>query len=119
MATLELAAAVDAVRDAVAAGEHLTPDLAMVLKGLIEQAPPPDELVIPLRKPIELGSVTYTEIRLREPTAGEMKTWDKLGGADADIQAVSVVAGVPKIVAEKLGARDILTAGRYIARFFD
>lgn len=77
----------------------------------------PDEMVIPLRKPIVHATITYSEIKLREPTAGELKLWDKLNGAEADIMAISTVGAVPKGVVEQMGARDLLVGSRYLARF--
>ena len=77
----------------------------------------PAELVVPLREPIDLGNLAYTELKLREPTAAQVAMWDKLSGTEADIMAVAVVSGVPKSVVEKLKIRDLTVASRYIARF--
>lgn len=77
----------------------------------------PEELTITLRKPIDFGGASYTEIKLREPTAGEWEKWDKLTGVEADIMAISVVSGTPKQVVAKVGARDLLAASRFIATF--
>ncbi len=77
----------------------------------------PDELVITLRKPVTLGSETYTQLQLREPTAAEWEQWDKLDGVALDIKAVSVVSGVPLPAVQKIGARDLVIGARYIARF--
>ncbi|RSU46345.1 phage tail assembly protein [Sphingomonas sp. S-NIH.Pt15_0812] len=78
---------------------------------------PADELRVTLRKPITLGSQTYADLLLREPTAAEWQQWHRLEGVDADIMAISVVSGVPRPVIERIGTRDLLTAARYIARF--
>ena len=78
----------------------------------------PDEMVVPLRESIELGNLSYTELKLREPTAAQVAMWDKLSGTEADIMAVAVVSGVPKQVVEKLKIRDLNKASGYIARFF-
>lgn len=80
-------------------------------------SPPPDEMVVTLRKPVSLGSETYTEVRLREPTAGELLQWDKLAGTEADIVAISIVSGIPRPAVEKIGARDLIACARYIAAF--
>ena len=78
----------------------------------------PDELIVTLRKPVTLGD-TYTELRLREPTAAEWMQWDKLTGIDADIKAVATVSGVPEAAVRMIGARDLVQAARYLARFLD
>lgn len=76
-----------------------------------------DELVITFRKPIDGPAGPVTSIVIREPTAGEMMQWDKLAGVEADAKAISVVAGVPSIVVEKMPARDFIRASRKIADF--
>jgi hypothetical protein len=76
-----------------------------------------DEMTIVLRKPIMVGTETYREIRLREPTADEMMQWDKLSGTEADIMAISLVSGTPRAVVSKMGARDLLQGARFVARF--
>lgn len=76
----------------------------------------PEELVITLRKPVTLGD-TYSELRLREPTASEWMQFDKLTGVEADIKSVSIVSGVPEPAVRLIGARDLLAASRYLARF--
>jgi hypothetical protein len=43
--------------------------------------------------------------------------WDKLSGAEADVKAISVVAGVPTSVVEKLPARVFYRASRRIGDF--
>ena len=80
--------------------------------------PTTDEFVITLRKPVQLGDLTFTEMRLREPTAGEMMAWDKLTGTEADIRAVAVVSGMPEPAVRLIGVRDLLAAARYITGFF-
>ena len=80
-----------------------------------EELPP--ELTVTLRKPVTLGSETYSELRLREPTAAEWMQFDKLSGIEADVMAVSIVSGVPRPAVAMLGARDLLEGARYISRF--
>ncbi|RJF83458.1 phage tail assembly protein [Azospirillum cavernae] len=83
----------------------------------------PDELVIELRKPIEVGSEVYMEIRLREPTAGEVEKAQKaLIGPNAsptmsDIVMVSLVSGLPKPVVERIPYSDFEKAVRYLMGF--
>lgn len=84
---------------------------------MAEPADHPDELVLTLRKPVTLGDLSCTQLSLREPTAGEMMQWDKLAGTEADIVAVSIVSGTPRPLVEKIGARDLNKAARYLGGF--
>lgn len=77
----------------------------------------PDHLTVTLARPVEFGGQTYEALALREPTAGEMAQFLKLEGAESDILAVSLVAGVPKGAVEKINARDLLRAARFIGGF--
>lgn len=78
----------------------------------------PDELVIGLRKSVELTGQVYTELRLREPTCGEVAAAQKVGGGMvADIILVSLVSGVPKPAVEKIGYRDVKQAIDYLTGF--
>ena len=77
----------------------------------------PDEKTITLRKPVELGGITYAELKLREPLASEWSQFDKVLGIEGDILAVAIVAGIPPIAVGKIGARDFKAAARYIASF--
>lgn len=79
----------------------------------------PDELIIVLRKPVMLGTETYTQLVLREPTAAEWEQWDGLSGVVCDQKAVAVVSGVPLPAVRMIGARDLVAGARYIARFLD
>jgi len=79
----------------------------------------PDELIITLRKPVTLGTETYTQLVLREPTAAEWEQWDGLSGVVCDQKAVAVVSGVPLPAVRMIGARDLVQGARYIARFLD
>lgn len=78
---------------------------------------PTEELTIVLRKPVVLGSETYSELKLREPTAAEWQQWDKLDGVEADVMAVSIVSGVPMPAVRMIGSRDLIKAARYLALF--
>ncbi len=82
-----------------------------------DEAPLLDELVIELRNPVEFATMTYDELVLREPTAAEWTVWHKLEGVEADIMAVATVAAMPEKAVRMIGARDLLTASRYLARF--
>lgn len=81
-----------------------------------------EEKTIKLRKPITLGSgetpVTYPELELREPTAGEL---EKASRADTNfgvmINLISIIAKIPRAAAEKLSQRDFTEASEYLAGF--
>jgi len=78
----------------------------------------PEELIITLRKPVEFGGQVYSELKLREPTAGEYEQVDNVKGATAtDILMVSLVSGIPRQVVAKIGMRDVGEAARYLGRF--
>lgn len=98
----------------------LSPELLATLERLgAEISPELDEpLIIILGKPIDgPGGVVVTELAIVEPTAAQIAQWDKLTGVEADVMAISVVAGVPKAVVEKLPARAFYQAARRIGAF--
>lgn len=76
------------------------------------------EKTITLRKPVVLGDVTYGELALREPTAGEL---EKASSATTQIGVVinliQLVAKVPRTVVEKLGQRDLKDASAFLESF--
>jgi hypothetical protein len=75
------------------------------------------ELTIRLRKPIDGPAGPVDGFVLNEPTAGQILQWDGLEGAAADIMAISVVAGLPKAVVEKIPAREFYQAAKWIGSF--
>ena len=83
-----------------------------------------EEKTITLIKPITIGkgdsSITYTEIHLREPDAGEI---EKASRADTQIgvviNMVHLIAKIPRAAAEKLCQRDISQASEYLSVFSD
>jgi len=98
----------------------LSPELLATLQALgAEVTPELDEpLVIDLGKPIEgPAGLVVTELTIVEPTAAQIAQWDKLSGVEADVMAISVVAGVPKSVVDKLPARAFYQAARRIGAF--
>lgn len=76
------------------------------------------EKVITLRKPIEFGGITHTQLTLREPTAGEL---EKAAAATTSVGAVieltSAIAKVPRRVAEGICQRDFLDASDFFSTF--
>jgi hypothetical protein len=77
------------------------------------------EKTIQLRTPIELAGQSYTEITLKEPTAAQIASAGEGGGSSAkmDIDLISHVAGLPKAVVGKLGARDFTDCRMFLAGF--
>lgn len=79
------------------------------------------EKTIPLRKPVALGDVVYEKLELREPTAGELEKAS--GGPTATtnvgviINLISLVAKVPRKVAEDLCQRDFRDASDFFGNF--
>lgn len=113
-------ATIEALEALIAAGEQLPIPTAVRLRALLTAAEAlPDELIIALRNPIVLGPTTYSELKLREPTAGEIEQWDNLSRIHADRKAVSVVSGTPEAIIKQVPAREFYRAARYIGRFLD
>jgi len=81
-----------------------------------------DEITITLSKPVIIGkaenSVTYDEIKLREPTAGEM---EKAARADtmigSAITLISLVGAIPRGAVEKFSKRDLVAANKFLEGF--
>lgn len=81
-----------------------------------------DEKTITLRKPVLIGSgknpIEYKSLDLREPTGGEL---EKASKAATDIGVVlnliSLVAKVPRAVAEGLCQRDLKDASDFLGGF--
>lgn len=81
-----------------------------------------DEITITLSKPVIIGkaenAVTYDEIKLREPTAGEM---EKAARADtmigSAITLISLVGAIPRGAVEKFSKRDLVAANKFLEGF--
>jgi len=83
-----------------------------------------DEKTITLRKPVTLGKtgksdgVVYSALDLREPTGGELekasKSATQLGVV---LNLISLVAKVPRAVAEGLCQRDLQEASDFLGSF--
>lgn len=79
-----------------------------------------EEKTIVLRKPVILGDVTYAELNLREPTAGELSKATRAGGGnniDVAISMISQIAEVPMGVVSKLSQRDFQEANDFLGGF--
>lgn len=76
------------------------------------------EKTIILQKPVKLGEIEYTELKLREPTAGELeKAANAKNNVGAVIELISVTAKVPRLVAEGLCQRDFKEADTFFGTF--
>lgn len=77
-----------------------------------------DTKILNLRKPVTLGEVEYKTLDLREPTAGEL---ERAASANSSVGAVieltSVIAKVPRRVAEGICQRDFLEASDFFSTF--
>lgn len=83
-----------------------------------------DELTITFDNPIVFGkgndAKEFSEITLREPTAGELEKAMKQGSAmSVGIELIRLVANVPRGVVEKMGAKDFTEASDFLAHFSD
>lgn len=81
-----------------------------------------EEKTITLRKPITIGAgegaITYTELVLREPTAGELEKASKADtGFGVTINLISIIAKIPRSAIERLGQRDLMAANEYLGTF--
>ena len=83
-----------------------------------------EETTIELVKPVTIGkgegAIEVTELKLREPTAGELeKSAAASTGIGSQITLISLVAKVPRGAIEKLCQRDLTTASRFLNSFTD
>jgi hypothetical protein len=93
--------------------DDLDPILALDEAGTIQ-----DELVITLMKPIKLGPLEYLELRLTEPTMGQLRKASK-AGAPLDQLAFLIAenSGTPQPAVDRMLKRDIERAGDFFAQF--
>jgi hypothetical protein len=79
----------------------------------------PDELVIALRRPVEISGRSFTELRLREPTAGEMRLVRAKPTLDQQIFAVALISGIPEGAVERMPISVVTAAENYLAGFLN
>ncbi len=82
-----------------------------------------EEKTITLRKPITIGkdqtAITYSEIELREPSAGELEKAQAAGTTvGQNITLVSLIAKIPRSVVEKFSQRDLMEASDFFGAFY-
>ncbi|WP_342616972.1 phage tail assembly protein [Rhodoferax sp. GW822-FHT02A01] len=80
-----------------------------------------DELTITLRKPVSIGDITYSELKLQEPTAGQIEkaSTGSQSSVGAVINLISAVAVVPRKMVEGLCQRDFKEASKFLESFDD
>lgn len=81
-------------------------------------SPASDHWTYELRKPVEHAGQTYTELKLREPTAGDLKAVAAEGeGVGLMLALMFRITAVPPPALEQLSARDFMRAQRYLEGF--
>jgi hypothetical protein len=83
-----------------------------------------EEITITLSKPVVIGkgdtAQTYHELKLREPTAGEI---EKSSRADTNvgtaITLISLLTAIPRSAIEKISRRDLMAADKFLQSFTD
>ena len=88
-------------------------------KAIIDDGVIPSEKTIQLITPIVLADKTITELKLREPTAGELDNAESKSETDngTAIYLISAVADLHIDVVKQLRARDFHAAARYLKSF--
>ncbi|MEA9997050.1 phage tail assembly protein [Pseudomonas sp. 10B1] len=83
-----------------------------------------EEITIELSKPVVIGSgdtaQTYTELKLREPTAGEIEKAARMDtGPGSAITIISLITKIPRSAIEKISKRDLVAANKFLEGFSD
>jgi hypothetical protein len=77
-----------------------------------------EEKTITLRKPIELGDLTFHELELREPTNAERRKAAQAGGSfSIAITQIALLGNWPKAAVKCLCSRDFMEAVKYFGGF--
>jgi hypothetical protein len=107
----QLKAAGLVIADAAVLSAAADAALAVVKDGLV------DTLTLPLREALSLGSEVYSEITLREPTAGQLEEIAAVPAHKAGIKAVSLCGGVPETIVRQMKSRDFKKAENFVLSF--
>lgn len=93
--------------------------IASVLKAAEDDPVPQgvDVFDMPLRKVVVHGSDTLSELKLREPSAGELEAFNRFEGAERSIVALATVAGVERLAIEKVPGGDVRRGMKFINSF--
>jgi hypothetical protein len=77
-----------------------------------------DTATVTLVKPVTLGELEYSELKLSEPTAEQLVAAEKVAGATASlVELIHLNAAIPRKVAGQLRQRDLQAAAGFFARF--
>lgn len=81
-----------------------------------------EEKTITLRNPIAVGKgdarIEYTELKLREPTAGELTKAGKAGDSnDVLLSMIQQVTQLPRQVVESISMREMNECADFFAQF--
>jgi hypothetical protein len=87
-----------------------------------EQQPAPapiqTETTITLAKPVNVGSVQFAELKLTEPTLGQLRKAEALPGVlDQLAMLVHLTANVPPLAVDQLTQRDAQRCADFFAQF--
>lgn len=90
-----------------------------------QREPAPDEISIPLSKPIVLkgtnGEEHITEINLKEPTLGQLTMFVKKTSKESAIECmrwlISEISKIPQVALNEIGTRDYYKAQEYLGEF--
>ena len=76
------------------------------------------EITITLIKPIMLADLEFTEVKLTEPTMGQLRQASKAGGGLDQLASLIATNGkVPPPMVDKMLKRDIERAGDFFGQF--
>jgi hypothetical protein len=75
----------------------------------------PDTHTITLRRPVEFAGETWSVLRLREPTVGEIEEVQALGAVDGIAHLLFLITGLPPGAIDQIGERDLRQAETYLA----
>jgi hypothetical protein len=83
-----------------------------------------EEITIQLSKPVIIGTgtteQTYTELVLREPTAGEIEKATRADTpAGSAITLISLITKIPRTAIERISKRDLVAANKFLEGFTD
>lgn len=77
-----------------------------------------DEMTLVLRRPVDAANKQYTEVKLREPNAGELDQASRARSGVGSLMAlISIVAQVPIAVPQGMRSRDLAEADAFFGRF--
>ena len=76
-----------------------------------------EEITITLSKTVKIGDIEYTELKLREPTAGELEDAWSANPVAMVVATIAKVAGIPLRAARLLSQTDYMAAAEFLTVF--